>query len=213
MVKNYKKGSAVRLSANFTSAEFDCHGAGCCDCTKIDTALVERLQRIRNHFGRATVINSGYRCAAHNKAVGGASASRHLKGQAADIAVSGVAPAEVAKYAEHIGIKGIGLYSNFVHVDTRTLKSFWRTALETPAGTFGGTNPYKKPTANIGSGSRGAGVKWLQWELAFFGYDCGSVDGIFGVRTRAALRRFQSDKGLAVDGICGPLTKNKLGEV
>lgn len=213
MVKNYKKGSAERLSANFSSSEFDCHGAGCCDATKIDTVLVERLQRIRNHFGRAVVINSGYRCKSHNKAVGGATASRHLKGQAADIAVSGVKPAEVAKYAEHIGIKGVGLYSNFVHVDTRTVKSFWRTASETPADTFGGSNPYSKPRVNVGSGSRGEGVKWLQWELGFFGYDCGDVDGIFGVRTRSALRRFQSDKGLDVDGICGPLTRAKLAEV
>lgn len=213
MVKSYKKGGSTLLSANFTSDEFDCHGAGCCDCTKIDTALVERLQRIRSHFGRAVVINSGYRCSSHNKTVGGASGSRHLKGHAADIAVSGVTPAEVAKYAEHIGVKGIGLYGNFVHIDTRTLKSFWRTALETPTKTFGGSNPYSKPVTNIGSGSRGAGVKWLQWELTFCGYDCGGVDGIFGARTRAALRRFQSDKGLQVDGICGQRTKAKLAEV
>ena len=48
---------------------------------------------------------------------------------AADIAVRGIAPAEVAKYAEFIGILGIGLYETdvdgyFVHVDTRTTKSF-----------------------------------------------------------------------------------------
>ena len=213
MVKNYKKSGTERLSDNFDSAEFDCHGAGCCDTTKIDTVLVEMLQRIRNHFGRPIVINSGYRCSSHNKAVGGASGSRHLKGQAADIVVSGTAPAEVAKYAEHMGVKGIGLYGNFVHVDTRTVKSFWKTALETPAKTFGGTNPHSKPSANIGNGSRGAGVKWLQWELNFFGYDCGGVDGLFGMRTRAALRRFQSDKGLQVDGICGQKTKAKLAEV
>ena len=44
---------------------------------------------------------------------------------AADIVVKGVKPLEVARYTESIGIKGIGLYSSFVHVDTRTRKSFW----------------------------------------------------------------------------------------
>jgi uncharacterized protein YcbK (DUF882 family) len=44
--------------------------------------------------------------------------------------VKGVAPREVAKYAESIGIKGVGLYEtsvdgHFTHIDTRTSKSFW----------------------------------------------------------------------------------------
>ena len=35
-IKTYKKGSATRLSTNFKSTEFDCHGNGCCSSTKID---------------------------------------------------------------------------------------------------------------------------------------------------------------------------------
>ena len=45
---------------------------------------------------------------------------------AADIRIKGVAPEAIAAYAETIGAKGIGLYSTFVHVDTRRTKSFWR---------------------------------------------------------------------------------------
>jgi uncharacterized protein YcbK (DUF882 family) len=121
----YRKGREIRLSKNFKSTEFDCKGSKCCGMTLIDSLLVAYLQRIRNHFNKAVVINSGYRCAPHNRRVGGVRGSRHLQGMAADIVVKGVAPKEVAKYAESIGIKGIGLYSNFIHIDTRSSKAFW----------------------------------------------------------------------------------------
>lgn len=142
-VKTYKKGSIEKLSANFRVSEFSCHGCGCCSTVKIDEQLVKYIQKIRDHFKKPVTINSGYRCPKHNKAVGGGSASYHLKGQAADIVVKGVAPAEVAKYAESIGIKGIGLYETakdgfFVHVDTRTSKSFWYGQDQAYRSTFGG---------------------------------------------------------------------------
>ena len=71
-----------------------------------DEQLVEYLQDIRDHFGKAVNVSSAYRCETHNKNVGGATGSRHMKGQAADIYINGVKPAEIAKYAESIGILG-----------------------------------------------------------------------------------------------------------
>ena len=142
-IKTYKKGVANKLSANFTSSEFDCKGSGCCTATKVDEALVNYLQKIRDHFGKPVKINSGYRCATHNKKVGGATSSRHATGQAADIKIVGVAPAEIAKYAENIGVLGIGLYEtdadgHFVHIDTRTTKFFWYGQAQKYRSTFGG---------------------------------------------------------------------------
>ena len=58
-IKTYKKGTAVTLSTNFKSTEFDCHGSGCCSSTKVDEKLVEYLQKIRDHFGKSVNINSG----------------------------------------------------------------------------------------------------------------------------------------------------------
>lgn len=136
---DYQKGSRTQLSANFHSSEFDCKGGSCCQTTKISKQLVTYLQHIRNHFGKPVRINSGYRCAKHNSTIGGSKSSKHMLGQAADIVVSGVEPKEVAKFAESIGIKGIGLYDNFVHIDTRTTKFFWYGHSEEPRTTFGGT--------------------------------------------------------------------------
>lgn len=138
---NYLKGSKVQLATNFASTEFDCHGKDCCSTTLVDQKLVTYLQKIRDHFGKTVTINSGYRCATHNKSIGGATNSYHTKGQAADIAVDGVKPIEVARYAEELGILGIGLYEtdkdgHFVHVDTRTSKSFWYGQGEAKRDTF-----------------------------------------------------------------------------
>lgn len=54
--------------------------------------------------------------------------------------------------------------------------------------------------------SRGDDVKQLQERLADLGYTPGAADGIFGSRTAAAVKAFQADHALAVDGIVGPLT-------
>jgi peptidoglycan hydrolase-like protein with peptidoglycan-binding domain len=56
----------------------------------------------------------------------------------------------------------------------------------------------------LAQGSHGPAVAELQRDLARAGFDPGGVDGSFGPRTAAALRRFQSAHGLAADGICGP---------
>lgn len=55
-------------------------------------------------------------------------------------------------------------------------------------------------------GDSGSAVRNLQSRLNALGYNCGAVDGIFGNRTRDAIRAFQRSAGLDDDGIAGPLT-------
>lgn len=66
---------------------------------------------------------------------------------------------------------------------------------------------------NLKKGSTGSDVRELQTKLNSIGYDCGSVDGIFGTKTLAAVKQFQQAYNLAVDGIVGKNTFNKLAEV
>ena len=68
--------------------------------------------------------------------------------------------------------------------------------------------PAKLPTLFLGS--RSSDVKTLQEMLNAKGYNAGSVDGIFGRNTRAAVIAFQNANGLAADGIVGKLTWAKL---
>lgn len=221
MVNKYSKSKDGRkqLSKNFMVREFACKCSRC-STVQIDDKLVGYLQQIRDHFGKALIITSGYRCEKHNAEVGGASGSRHVMGQAADFYISGVKPAEVAKFAESIGVKGIGLYEkadcgdDFVHIDTRSAKSFWYGHKQAYRSTFGGSpEPAKPETCKVAlpvlmKGSKGASVKALQVMLTGYGYSCGKggADGLFGAATDTALRAYQKAKGLGVDGICGAKT-------
>ena len=65
---------------------------------------------------------------------------------------------------------------------------------------------------NLKKGSKGKQVKTLQALLTGYGYDCGKygVDGDFGADTQAAVKKYQKDKGLTVDGWVGPKTWAKL---
>ena len=219
MIKSYKKGVRTQLSSNFTSAEFDCHGKGCCSDTFIDSDLVGYLQMIRANFSKPVTVTSGYRCIKHNKAVGGVLSSKHLEGAAADIKVEGVIPAKVAQYAESIGVKGIGLYETdsdgyFVHIDTRAKKGFWYGQKQEPRDTFGGR---KVPLISV-----------KEWQLAAisdgFKFPKYGADGAWGGECIAVAKKaickkrltykyknltrlIQKALGITVDGKFGNDTK------
>ena len=169
----------------------------------VDEALVVLLQKIRDHFGKSVNINSAYRCEKHNAdpKVGGSKTSHHPKGKAADIRVEGVTPVEVAKYAESIGIRRIGLYDTFVHIGSDTTKKFWKGHQGTPVDTFQKTVTLRLPV--LKKGSRGDSVMALQAMLENYGYEEQAGWGTFDHATELALMEYQSDCELAVDGSCG----------
>jgi peptidoglycan hydrolase-like protein with peptidoglycan-binding domain len=53
-------------------------------------------------------------------------------------------------------------------------------------------------------------VKEIQLRLHHLGFDPGTIDGAWGRRTQAAVRKFQSSNGLVADGIVGPKTYSAL---
>ena len=113
----------MNMSPNFKRSEFAC-SCGCGFDTP-DWELVELLEKIRAQFAAPVKITSSCRCPAHNKAVGGKASSQHLKGRAADIQVKGVDPLEVQNYCASVGVRGLGSYSTFTHVDTRATLAAW----------------------------------------------------------------------------------------
>lgn len=68
--------------------------------------------------------------------------------------------------------------------------------------------------SNLSYGSKGDDVKKMQTALINAGYSVGSsgADGSFGPATQAAVKKYQADNGLAVDGIAGSNTLGKLYE-
>lgn len=65
--------------------------------------------------------------------------------------------------------------------------------------------------ATVKSGSSGTIVRTIQTKLKNWGYYTGSVDGIFGSKTTAAVKYFQRNNGLSADGIVGTKTAAAMG--
>ncbi|QLY79172.1 peptidoglycan recognition protein family protein [Clostridium intestinale] len=59
-------------------------------------------------------------------------------------------------------------------------------------------------------GASGKITALVQERLNKLGFNCGSVDGIFGEKTRAAVITFQTSRGLSADGVVGQNTWRKL---
>lgn len=117
----------MQLTRNFHSSEFRCKcrdrgldvdDSWCHGEVWVHRELVEKLQELRDHFGKPVVINSGCRCPRYNAYVGGAKMSQHKRGTAADIVVKDVPPKEVAQVARELGFYVIE-YDTFTHVDVR----------------------------------------------------------------------------------------------
>lgn len=105
----------IALSPNFRLAEFACP---CCNVVRLQPELLEKLQQLRDRWGEAVIITSGYRCFDHNTEVGGVKGSDHIKGRAADIAVAAVWQPKIISLAQSVGFKKILPYPrrNFVHL-------------------------------------------------------------------------------------------------
>ena len=95
------------------------------------------------------------------------------------------------------------------------------TAKSQPAGSGGGAQggdqAGRPGLLALGTGFHRQGasdrVREVQRRLNRLGYGAGAVDGLFGPITDAAVRRFQADNDLAVDGIAGPRTQGRLTAV
>ncbi|EBH6582603.1 DUF882 domain-containing protein [Salmonella enterica] len=114
------------ISKHFSRREFECK-CGTCGYNAVDVELLKVLEDVREHFGKPVIINSANRCPTHNKRVGGASNSTHLKGLASDIVVKGVNPSAVYAYldSKYPNSYGIGKYNTFTHIDVRGYRARW----------------------------------------------------------------------------------------
>ena len=97
--------------------------------------LANQLQYIRDCVAMPIIINSAYRCEAHNKSVGGSENSQHLLGKAADIVIKGLDPVlDTYDYLDDLMLSGeilqggLGMYQTFTHYDIRKTKARWNNA-------------------------------------------------------------------------------------
>lgn len=123
---HWNRGEIVPLSEHFSTQEFTCQ-CGKCEAQTISAVLVERLEALRNDVMLPLLIRSGYRCRAHQLALAESGlptakgTSTHELGEAADIAVKGMAGHRVASRAA-VYFNAIGTAKTWIHVDLRSNK-------------------------------------------------------------------------------------------
>jgi|TARA_R100000093_G_scaffold29064_2_gene16008 uncharacterized protein YcbK (DUF882 family) len=112
------------LTKNFTYNELKCRGTGICD---MSPSFLERLQLIRDDFGRPLNPSSGFRAPEWNEKVSSTGRTGpHTTGHAVDIQIFGAEALELIKIAQAHGITGIGFKlhgprgKRFIHLDDLT---------------------------------------------------------------------------------------------
>lgn len=109
------------MAKYFSDNEFACRCCGNLPQGGMSPILVEKLDVLREAYGRPIYVSCGYRCPQHNAGVGGVSNSQHVYGNAVDIYVDGDYQ-EFYNLVRRLRIfDGVGYYPNneFVHVDVR----------------------------------------------------------------------------------------------
>lgn len=216
-VKTYSlaKDGDKHLSEHFRVREFACKDGS--DEILISSELVLMLEKLRKKLHCPININSGYRTPSHNKAVGGSSTSKHCKGLAADIVCKRderfVSAKEVCAAAQDLDFDGIAYISGTAtHVDVRGSR-WWADETKNNKRVYDFypyfRMAYPEPTETVKKGDKGTPVRWVQDKLTNAGYQL-SIDGSFGSNTDRAVRRFQQDKNLEIDGKVGPATRKAL---
>lgn len=128
MIKTYPFTDNTQLTPNFNAREFKCKCSKVHD-TLISDELVSKLEKLYAKLNCSKIIvTSGFRCAEHDKNIGGSGTGQHTKGNAADICCYGqdghpISSKTVCCTAQDIGFTGIANINasyQYTHVDVRT---------------------------------------------------------------------------------------------
>lgn len=122
----------MKLTNNFNLNEFNKHNFALTETVLRNIQeLAKNLQVLRDEVKKPIKITSGYRDPSFNKKIGGATQSRHLTGQAADLKIEGYTPKQVAAIIEKLIAAGkmkqggLGIYSTWIHYDVRGTAARW----------------------------------------------------------------------------------------
>ena len=154
--------ASVKVAPNFQRDELAQEWKG--DWGVVQVHAVERLQDLRDAVG-VLVVNSGYRSPDYNASVGGATFSRHMYGDAFDLAPSSVSLSQLESECYAHGAGFVSVYTSHVHCD-------WRNDSQEPE--FFGGFPPPQQVMNAASPPR-AGMGWRGGRLVAdaTGFDCG----------------------------------------
>lgn len=104
---------------NFKPSDMTCKATG---EVKYDPVFMDRLQALREQFGKPMIISSGYRSPKHPIEARKAKPGSHASGRAVDVRVSGADALRLIELALGLGFTGIGVSQKagkpvFIHLD------------------------------------------------------------------------------------------------
>lgn len=107
-------------SRYFTPAEMACKCG--CGVERMDPHFMERLDRLRERWGRGISPSSAYRCERHESEQGKTTIGAHRQGRAVDIPCDGQGAFRLMSIALELGFTGVGISQRagkprFIHLD------------------------------------------------------------------------------------------------
>lgn len=104
------------FTKHFSKEEMNCN----CGCGFVPPQeFMDRLEKLREAWGKPMTITSAARCRTYNAKVGGVPDSQHVLGHAVDIALPNTERWALVKLAMEQGWGGIGVANSFIHLDIR----------------------------------------------------------------------------------------------
>jgi len=107
----------------------DCLTCQHCGADGVQQWALDKLQAMRDEYGKPMVITSAFRCKDHPEESKKAAPGAHTSGCAFDVKVgSGIERMRIVELAIKHGAKGVGVANTFVHVDwwpTRSEPVMW----------------------------------------------------------------------------------------
>ncbi len=114
----------MSVSPHFTREEFECSCG--CGFSTVDVETVVVLEAVRVHFGKPVYVTSAARCPTYNRSIGSTDTSQHTLGRAVDFHID-VDLHRVYDFIDKLYPErlGLGIYTDFIHVDSRDSKARW----------------------------------------------------------------------------------------
>lgn len=142
-LKNFATDEFLILGGSHSTPGSACAGKNTYPPRGLWTHIAKSAQvidHLRDRLGKPIAITNAYRAPSYNACIGGAKGSQHMKFNALDFKVSGMAAPDVAQALRWLRDKegffkgGIGRYNSFTHIDTRGTNATWPPAFRNSSG-------------------------------------------------------------------------------
>lgn len=198
-IERYNRGpnEAMPYVTGNTLTVKEFRGSSGSDIMWTTKAFMEAWNSLRRQWGKPIYVGYAFKRIWQG---GHSGMSQHYAGLAMDMA-------QTFSNSERNRLRELAIDSRlFTYVEPKALTPTWvhiDKRYGTPACPTGGYPVIRQ-------GNRGVYIMVLQDALNYLGYNTGSIDGIFGPNTRAAVVRFQRANNLSADGIVGCNTWRRL---